>query len=355
MSAYVDALCREIAYVGHRREGLGVHTVFWGGGTPSLIPPEGIHQVHRVLKQFFDVSAAAEVTLEANPNDLSRGYLEGLAQAGINRLSVGAQSANERELALYGREHTHAMTVAAVDNARAAGIYNISVDLIFGNPGQTMDEWQATLDAAMQLRPQHVSLYGLEVKGGTELKRQVARREAVIPPDDLVADMYEQAREVLQAWGYAHYEISNWALPGFESRHNQQYWLGQPYWGFGAGAHGYVDGCRTIVVRSPQRYVALMSEMATAPALPRTPATSKCVRVTFEEAISEAIMLGLRLVRDGIHRQRFQQRFGADIVMLRAAAIDRLTRLGMLEVSGEVVRLAPAAYFISNRVIAELA
>lgn len=353
--AYIEAVCAEAAYVGQRRPGIPVHTVFWGGGTPSLIPPELVNRVHRALRHYFDVRPEVEISLEANPNDLTFDYVQGIAQAGVNRLSIGVQSVHARELLLYGREHTHEMSVAAVQHARMAGIQNISVDLIFGNPDQSMQEWQATLEAVMAMNPQHVSLYGLEVKGGTELKRQVMRGDVSIPTDDLVADMYELARRVLAGHGFDHYEISNWAQRGFESRHNQQYWLDRPYFGFGAGAHGYVDGYRTIVVRSPQRYVALMSEVDKERMFPRTPATSKCARVTQEEEISEAIMLGLRLVRDGINRRQFEQRFGVDIVALRQQPIERLARLGLLEVSEECVRLTPASYFISNRVIAELA
>jgi oxygen-independent coproporphyrinogen-3 oxidase len=352
--AYVEALCVEIAYVGERQPGTTVHTVFWGGGTPSMIPAGLIAQAHEALRRSFVVMADAEITLEANPNDLTASYARELFSAGVNRLSIGVQSANERELRLYEREHDHAMTIAAVENARAAGFANLSLDLIFGNPDQTMDEWQATLTAALALTPQHISLYGLEVKGGTELKRRVARGDVTIPSDDAAADMYEMARVVLAEAGFRHYEISNWALPGFESRHNQQYWHNRPYFGFGAGAHGYVAGQRTIVVRSPQRYVALAGS-ASQRAFPRSPATSKCVPVSVEDEISETIMLGLRLVQDGINRRAFVERFGVDIVALRRAEVQRLVDLGLLEVSDESVRLTPAAYLISNRVIAELA
>ncbi len=351
---YMEALCAEIAYVGSAQPGIKLHTVFWGGGTPSMIPAAWIAQAHETLRRYFNVSEDAEMTLEANPNDLTSSYARELFSVGVNRLSVGVQSANERELRLYEREHDHAMTIAAVANARAAGFGNISLDLMFGNPDQTMDEWQATLTAALALAPEHISLYGLEVKGGTELKRRVARGDVTIPSEDAAADMYEMARVVLADAGFRHYEISNWALPGFESRHNQQYWHNQPYLGFGAGAHGYAAGYRTIVVRSPQRYVALAGS-ASQRAFPRSPATSKCVPVSAEDEISETIMLGLRLVQEGINRRAFAERFGVDIVALRRAEVGRLADLGLLEVSDEYVRLSPAAYLISNRVIAELA
>lgn len=352
--SYVEALCAEIAYVGSAQPGIQLHSVFWGGGTPSMIPAMGIAQVHAALRTYFILTDDAEITLEANPNDLTSHYAQELFAAGVNRLSVGVQSANERELRLYERQHDHSMTVAAVEQARAAGFENISLDLIFGNPDQTMEEWERTLRAALDLAPAHISLYGLEVKGGTELKRRVLRGEVTIPSDDLSADMYEMAKLRLGQAGFKHYEISNWARPNFESRHNRQYWRNQPYLGFGAGAHGYADGYRTIVVRSPQRYVEL-ARSAMRPAFPRSPATSKCVRVSSEDEMSETIMLGLRLVEEGINRRDFQQRFGADIVTLRHAEIERLTRLRLIEVDEERVRLTPSAHLISNRVIAELA
>lgn len=352
--AYMSALCAEMAYVGEQQPGIKLHTVFWGGGTPSMIPAALIAQAHETLRRYFVVSDDAEITLEANPNDLTASYARGLFDAGVNRLSVGVQSANERELRLYEREHDHAMTIAAVENARKAGFQNLSLDLIFGNPDQTMDEWQATLTAALALAPEHISLYGLEVKGGTELKRRVSAGDVTIPSDDAAADMYEMARVVLGEAGFRQYEISNWALPGFESRHNQQYWHNRPYLGFGAGAHGYAGGQRTIVVRSPQRYVALAGSPSQR-VFPRSPATSKCVPVPAEDEVSETIMLGLRMVQEGINRRAFMERFGVDVVSLRRAEVERLERLGLLEVSDEYVRLSPAAYLISNRVIAELA
>jgi oxygen-independent coproporphyrinogen-3 oxidase len=353
--AYMQALCMEIASVGKQQPGIPVHTVFWGGGTPSMIPPSWIEEVYSMLRQFFEVLPEAEITLEANPNDLTEGYARALFAAGVNRLSIGAQSANERELQLYERGHTHAATVEAVRCARAAGFSNISLDLMFGNPGQTIAEWRATLHAAVALLPSHISLYGLEIKGGTVLKQQMARGELTVPSDDETAEMYEMAREMLKQAGFIHYEISNWAQPGWESRHNRQYWLNRPYFGFGAGAHGYVAGHRTIAVRSPQRYVALASEVQAKPSYPRSFATSKCVRVSAEDEVSETIMLGLRLVRDGIDRRAFEGRFGVDLVTLKQPQIERLATLGLVEVNEDAVRLAPAAYFISNRVIAELA
>jgi oxygen-independent coproporphyrinogen-3 oxidase len=195
----------------------------------------------------------------------------------------------------------------------------------------------------------------LEIKGGTVLKQQMARGELTVPSDDETAEMYEMAREMLKRAGFIHYEISNWAQPRWESRHNRQYWLNRPYFGFGAGAHGYVAGHRTIAVRSPQRYVALASEAQAKPRYPRSFATSKCVRVSAEDEVSETIMLGLRLVRDGIDRRAFEERFGVDLVTLRQPQVERLAALGLVEVNEATVRLAPAAYFISNRVIAELA
>jgi len=352
--AYMDALRREVRYAGERAGRREILSVFWGGGTPSMIPAPMIAAVHDEIGRWFQVRSDAELSLEGNPNDLTPEYVRGLFSAGVNRLSIGWQSVHERELAMYGRQHDMALNMAALEAARAVGIDNVSIDLMFGNPLQSAEEWYQSVARTLEAQPHHVSLYGLEVKGGTELKRQVMRGEVNIPDEEATAQMYESAMAAMPRAGLHQYEISNFARTGFESKHNQQYWQDDPYFGFGAGAHGFVDGIRTIGVRSPYRYIERMKGTDSDTRFPRTPATSKAQAVNSEEAMSEFIMLGLRMTSRGIERQRFRERFGVDVVDVRHDAVTRLKAPGLLDVTRERMVLQPSAYLISNRVIAEL-
>lgn len=354
LDEYVDALVREIQFVGTSRSQLQVHTIYFGGGTPSLMSSAQIEKLMATLNRWMVVLPDAEITFEANPNDLSLEYMDSLRQLGINRLSIGMQSANDDELRVYGREHTHGTTVEAIRNARIAGFHNVNLDLMFGNPNQLMRQWKDTLDAALALNPDHISLYGLEVKGGTSLKKQIDAGLLTVPNEDITASMYEAAISRLAKAGMRHYEISNWARAGQESRHNQQYWRNLTYLGLGAGAHGYAADHRTIVIRAPQRYITAMQNMTSQRQFPRTPATSKCIAVTHDDAITETIMLGLRMTEEGIQRHTFQERFGVDLIKMKRKELTHLESLGMIEITDACVRLTPKGYLLSNPIIAAL-
>lgn len=354
IASYVDALIREIRFSGSSQPDLRIHTIYFGGGTPSLLSLRQMKDVMSALQASFALMPASEITLEANPNDLTPAYAEGLFQLGINRLSIGMQSADDDELRVYGREHTHDTTIRAVALARAAGFSNISVDLMFGNPGQTIIGWQKTLEAALALETDHISLYGLEVKGGTLLNQQVKSGLLEIPPEDATAAMYEMAMQRLTSAGMRHYEISNWGHAGCESQHNQQYWRNLPYLGLGAGAHGYAASQRTIVIRAPQRYITAMHSQESVRLFPRTPATSKCTAVSAEDEIAETIMLGLRMTAEGIQRQAFRERFGVELTELKHAELSRLQTLDLIEITPECVRLSPKGYLLSNPIIAAI-
>lgn len=352
---FVQALAAEVRYVGAVQPNTPVKSVFFGGGTPSMLSIAQYEQLFQALRGAFDLALAAEMTLEANPNDLNLAYLRGLRQVGFNRLSIGMQSANVRELALFARQHDMEMTTRAVEAARQAGFDNISLDLIFGNPQQTLAEWDETLLRALALAPQHISLYNLELKGGTQLTQWVDAGTVERPDDDLAADMYDLATERLNAAGLVQYEISNWALPGYESQHNLQYWRNLPYVGLGPGAHGYAGDLRYTVTSFPPRYIQAMQRLPEAPLIfPRTPATAKITPVDREMAISETIMMGLRMTREGIQRAAFRQRFGADVVTMKQAAIDKHVGYGLLYVDDAVVRLTQNGRFVSNAVIRDL-
>lgn len=350
----VQAMAAELHAIGQSRPNLPVHTVFFGGGTPSVLTPHQFRHILQTISSSFVMAEDAEITVEANPNDLDLEYCAALRGLGVNRLSIGVQSANAYELQLFDRQHDYPAAIHALENARAAGFDNISVDLIYGTPGQTIQDWEHSLQSILTRRPEHISLYALELKGGTRLTRDVHAGRIALPDDDLAADMYDLATELFAAAGLQQYEISNWCLPSYESRHNRQYWLNDDYLGVGPGAHGYANGLRYTVVRLPQRYIARMNAAASSYMYPRSPATARAVRVDRETEIQETIMMGLRLVQEGILRERFERRFGVDLVVLKAQVIERYTDLGLLEVLNDRVRFTREGRFLSNRVIADL-
>ena len=250
MDAYVSALTAQLAAWRERTADCTVDTVYFGGGTPSYLGPDRLCRLLDAVFQSYRVAPGAEITLEANPDsaqDISA--LRQLHDAGFDRLSLGMQSADDAELRRIGRVHTHAQTVRAVENARAAGFDNLSLDLIYGLPEQTMTRWQANLDAALALAPEHLSCYGLKVEEGTPL---FARRERfTLPDDDTQADMYLSAVGLLARRGYEQYEISNFCRPGRASRHNSRYWTLAEYLGFGPGAHSDFGGERSRAISTP--------------------------------------------------------------------------------------------------------
>ena len=353
--AYVDALCREARFVASSNPHALVHTIYFGGGTPSLLPARYYEMLLDCLRSGFAFVDNAEISLEANPNDLSVVYLKQLRKLGINRLSIGMQSATDKILRLFDRRHDMPQVNRAVFDARAAGFQNVNLDVIFGSPHETLADWRRTLNAVIGLSPDHVSMYGLELKGGTPLRRQVETGELPTPDDDLFADMYELATERLAAAGYDQYEISNWSRAGRVCRHNLQYWRCLPYLGLGAGAHGLAAGYRYSVIASPDRYIAALTdgEDRSLP-FPLSPAAAKSGQQSNEEALYEHVMMGLRLTRDGIQREDFRRRFGFDFVARFEGALDDLGAMGLVELNDKRVRLTARGRLLSNFVIREL-
>ncbi len=353
--AFVEALCQEIAIVGKNNPYPTVHTIFFGGGTPSLLMPAQFATILDAIKQHFKLTPDAEITIEANPNDLDQEYLQALRALGINRLSIGMQSANMRELMLFSRRHDHQGVVDAVKAARDAGFDNLNLDLIYGIPEQTLQNWQVTLQAALDLAPEHFSLYALGLEAGTPLLAWVENGRLPAPDDDLAADMYELATEMMGKAGYEQYEISNWAKPGFACRHNLQYWHNLPYAGLGPGAHGYADDVRYSVLLSPQRYIKLLHEAQPEGVyqFPRTPAVEEATIVDRENEISETLMMGLRLMQ-GVNRKQFTQRFGVDLVELHRVTLDKFSGYGLLTIAPDVVRITQQGRLLSNMIFREL-
>ena len=307
----------------------------------------------------FDLLPEAEITMEANPGTLARDYLQALRGLGVNRLSLGVQSANPGELLLLERIHDYPDVIRSVTWARQAGFDNLNLDLIFGLPEQELSTWQRTLGLVLGLYPEHFSLYALSLEHGTPFGRWAKRGLLSTPDPDRAADMYEWASEQLDAHGYGQYEISNWAqrLPDGNvraCRHNLQYWRNQPYLGLGAGAHGYAAGVRTANVLAPGAYIQrLLHAGGDLPAFPRTPATQTATTIDREAEIAETMMMGLRLTQEGVSNEAFLARFGETLEQRFGAQIEKLRRQGLLEWRDQRLRLTQTARLVGNRVFVE--
>lgn len=352
--AFVDALEKEIRYLANAKLDRPVGTIFFGGGTPGLISILQYKQLFLALQESFEILPDAEISLESNPDDLTLDYVQGLRTIGFNRVSMGMQTSNAQELKLFNRDHTHQQVIEAVHNLKSAGFDNISMDLIFGSPQQTIDTWRETLQATIALDIQNISAYNLILEGNTPLKDDIDAGNLPVPDDDLAADMYDLMTEMLSDARFEQYEISNWSKPGFESRHNIQYWHNAPYLGLGPGAHGFADGVRYIVMRAPQKYIDAMNTNGEKLAFPRTPAVSKAIQVSREDDMQETILMGMRLIKEGLSRERFKARFGVDIVELKQEAIEKHVEYGLLEVLNDRIRLTQTGRFLSNAVIRDL-
>ncbi|HYI14899.1 MAG TPA: radical SAM family heme chaperone HemW [Thermomicrobiales bacterium] len=321
---YVAAVIEEMGIEETERRTTGAPTLFFGGGTPSLLTPAQVGDIVAAARDLFGLRVDAEVTLESNPESLDAEYLSRLREAGVNRLSIGVQSQQRAGLRVLGRGHTAQKAESAIQAAREAGFDNISLDFIFGWPGQTDEDWQADLDQILRWQPEHVSLYSLIVEPGTPMHAAVDRGILRALDDDTAAVMYELAADLLADAGWEHYEIANWARePRYRSRHNQLYWQAGPYHGFGAGAHGTIDGVRYSNLLLPSKYIAAVREGRRPLAVSETLAT--------ETAMGETMMLGLRLLVDGVSSTDFAARHSQSLTDRYAGEIERFTSIGLLE------------------------
>ncbi len=331
--AYVRSLINEIQAVGESASPkINAHTIFFGGGTPSLLTANQFESILQSIHLNFDLTPEAEISLEANPGTCSLDYLSNLRALGFNRISFGVQSANPDELRLLERIHNYSDVLDAVKWSRQAGFDNLNLDLIYGLPEQTMDRWQNTLNLILGLHPEHLSLYALTLEQGTPFGRWANHGLLPIPDPDVAAEMYEWAGEQLGAAGYEQYEISNWSLPGRQCRHNLQYWRNLPYLGFGAGAHGYAGGYRYSNVLRIKTFINRLEEFHSHDLpYPTSPATVNHHRNTPRDDMQETMMTGLRLTREGVSARAFRERFGVDLMDVFGREIEDLARLGLLE------------------------
>lgn len=339
MPRYVDALCHEIRTRAQETGRLTADTVFFGGGTPSLLPPELFEKIVRTLRDCYDFAPDTEFTVESNPGTLTKALADTMVKCGVNRLSMGMQCAQEQLLMNLGRIHSLQDVRSAVEIARAAGINNLNLDLMLGLPQQTKADMQETLREALALSPDHISCYALIVEEGTPLCRDIDSGKYTLPGDDLDREMYEMCRETLTQNGFHQYEISNFARDGRECRHNVHCWQYQPYLGFGCAAHGFLNGTRRANVPSLDDYLH--------GAAPETEEISR------DDAMFECVMLGLRLTK-GIEEARFLQKFGLSLWEKYGEKLQKAVDDGRLRHENGRVYLTQHGMDVMNSVLVEL-
>ena len=355
---YVEALRRETGAWGRILGHPQVATVFFGGGTPSYLSSEHIASLMDSVREAFDVRGVTEVTLEANPGDLTPQKVADYLGAGIDRLSIGVQSLDDKLLTILGRRHSADEAIRAYHTATQAGFDNVSIDLMYGIPQQGLDDWERTLSLATELAPKHVSMYCLTLEPGTPMEQSMRSGQMPEPDPDLAADMYVAAEEAMAARGYRHYEISNWALPGKESRHNLTYWRNQHYLGVGPGAHSYLAGHRFHNIRSPREYTRRLQTDGpeTFPtggldveSIQQVPAVEGAETIDRRLEMAETMMLGLRL-DTGIVVEEFVGRFGVPPVDPYRDTLTELESAGLLEASDGSIRLTSRGCLLGNEV-----
>lgn len=342
MDRYVSALCRQLAEIAQRTTAHTVDSVYLGGGTPSYLGEKRLRRILKTVKKHYHLSRDAEITLEANPDSAGDWRaLRSLRRAGMNRLSLGVQSADDGLLRTLGRPHTFAQAEEAAAAARRARIRNLSLDLIYGLPGQDLAGWKDTLERAAALEPEHLSCYGLKVEEGTPLWDMQEKMD--LPDDDAQADMYLWTVERLGALGYEQYEISNFARPGRASRHNMKYWTLCEYAGFGPGAHSDLGDVRYAYLPSLDTYCAGVEAGVSV--------LESSEHIPSRERDIEYVMLGLRLTQ-GISRQEFENRYRLPFAPIQSV-LERFRATGHAALVGGRWRLTPEGFLVSNQIIGQ--
>ena len=344
---YVACLEREIARQGQEIGKRPVATIFIGGGTPSLLDGAQIGRILLACREAFELLPDAEISMECNPNGLDTARSTGYRAAGVNRLSIGAQTFDRRGVRTLGRQHEAPDVLAALAAAHDAGFDNVSLDFIFGWPGQSLDQWRRDLETVLGLPhpPAHLSLYSLIVEPGTPFADAAARGILRMPDDDATADMYELAIEVLAGAGWDHYEVANWSRgPDGYSRHNAIYWQHGDFLGIGAGAHGTVGSRRIMNHLLPERWCAAVES--------GEPTTSNVEEIDADTSMAETMLLGLRLLDDGVLSEAFQQRHGVGLDETYGHVIDEMAAVGLMERRDDGVRLTQRGLLLANDVIA---
>jgi len=337
----LDALAVELSWLGSPRE---VDTLYFGGGTPTFLTPDQLQRLARTVLNWHPLAPGYEWTIEANPADLDPRRIDTLAQLGVNRLSLGGQSFHDQKLQQLERDHRAAQIGQAARRARQAGM-QVSLDLIFAVPGETLKQWESDLAQAITLQPQHISTYGLTFERGAAFWGRLRRGEMFETPEQLQREMYLLAIDRLKAAGFEHYEISNFAHPGFRSRHNEAYWLADGYYAVGPGAARYVDGWRETNHRSTNTYLKRIRR-GDSPVAQRE-------KLDTRQRAHERLIFGLRRM-EGVQRQAFAAQSGMELDAVAGSTIARMVELGMLADDGDRVRLTREGLLVSDAIWPEL-
>ena len=358
---YVGALIEEFRIVTGQKEGFPVHSIYFGGGTPSLIPINFYQNLFKVIEANFTLTDDCEISLESNPGTLSIEYLSGLREVGFNRISMGVQSTDTFDLTRLDRIHDINDVLSSFRDARRAGFNNINLDMIFGLPWQNLQGWEESLTRAIDLSPEHFSLYSLIIEPGTTFNRWYQRGLIKEQDQDLEGDMYESSMALMAQAGYEHYEISNWAkIDGevdFRCRHNLQYWRNKPYLGLGAGSHGYADNVRTVNARTITGYITRLKQMPNGQSdFPITPATVHQETIDKATQMRDYMMLGLRLVKEGVSSEDFEDTYGESMKVVFKEEIRSLRDRRLVEwvgVEEERLRLTHRGVMLANQAFME--
>lgn len=319
-------------------------TVYFGGGTPTVLSVSDLSGILDAVRQSLGIAPEAEITIEANPGTVDLPRLAGLRQAGFNRLSLGVQSFDDEFLQSIGRAHTRQQALDAYEAALRAGFENVGIDLIFALPGQSLAHWEHTLETALALSPKHISLYELSIEEGTRFAQFCADGKLQTPDEDTQLAMYELAIAELTGAGYEHYEVSNFAMPGFRSRHNTVYWLNHPYYGFGAGATSYVAGTRARRIADPRRYAVAIESGSDAVEFSET--------LDDRARLGETIVQGLRMI-EGVEIERVSRETGLDPLQEYASQIVELKARGLIDLADGRFRVTHAGLLLLNDVSRE--
>lgn len=336
---YIDAIGTEFGL--RHKPADEFKTIYIGGGTPTTLSPDELIRLFTKLREVFTISSDAEITIEANPGTIDREKISALSVCGVNRFSIGVQSFNDTELKLLDRIHSASDGIRAVEMLRECGAENLSIDLMYGIPGQTLSDWLRTISKAIELSPKHISAYELTPEKGTPLYRDIMENRLKKPDEDAIIGMYYHAIDILAQSGYRHYEISNFANGGFACRHNLNYWDRGQYIGIGAGAHSFIGDRRIRNTNDIRRYIDTLNS--------GNLAIDEETEISCEDAIKEFIFLGLRKT-EGLNITVFRKEIGVDLL----AASEDLIHKGLIEHDGDFLRLMREGIILSNSVIIDL-
>ncbi len=342
---YLNALVEEIAALDHRLAQGPLETIFFGGGTPTLLAAEALEMLVARCREKFGIADGAEISVEANPGTVTRGTLQKLRQVGFTRISFGIQSFADSELRLLGRSHNVSQGHAAYEAARSAGFDNINLDLMYGIPGQGVHEWQENLEMALKFAPEHLSLYELTLEPGTPLARRVARGELMLPEEEEILKMDHVTQKATQAAGFEKYEVSNYCRPGYSCRHNINYWQNMSYFAVGAGAVSYLANCRARRITTLRSYCEAM-EQGCSPFV-------ETETLNDEQRFRETVIMGLRMC-SGVSREALFSRFHVDMVSYYGKTLQSFRDQGLLEVSKTAVKVSPRGRPVLDHILAEL-